>query len=141
MKIMIDLNVILDVVQKREPHFGASAKVLALAVQKEINACIPSHCLTTMHYIIEKHANTKTANKAIDWILSKLQVQPENEREFLRARSLPMTDFEDAVVVATAESSECTSIITRNVTDFIKSPIPAMTPEEFLAILPDSKSL
>jgi hypothetical protein len=51
-----------------------------------------------------------------------------------------MSDFEDAVVAATTESSECTSIITRNVTDFIKSPIPAMTPEEFLATLPNIKS-
>ena len=137
MKIMIDLNVLLDVIQKREPHFDASAKILALATKNSVNACFPSHYLTTLHYIIQKHADTNTANKAIDWVLAKLQVQPENEREFLRARSLSMPDFEDAVVAAIAESSQCTTIITRNVTDFTKSPIPAITPEEFLASFPN----
>ena len=139
MKVMIDLNVILDVVQKREPHFGASSEVLALAAKKRLNASVPSHCLTTLHYIIQKHADVAAANNAIDWILGKLHVQPENERDFLRARSLPMNDFEDAVVAAIAESAGCTAIITRNITDFRKSPIPAVTPEEFIATLPGKK--
>ena len=139
MKVMIDLNVILDVVQKREPHFSASSEVLALAAKNRLNANIPSHCLTTLHYIIQKHADTTAANNAIDWILGKLHVQPENERAFLRARSLPMNDFEDAVVAAIAESSGCAAIITRNITDFSQSPVPAITPEEFLATLPGKK--
>ncbi|MDP6631581.1 MAG: PIN domain-containing protein [Kiritimatiellia bacterium] len=137
---MIDLNVLLDVIQKREPHFGASAKIVALAAKNEINACFPSHCLTSLHYIIQKYADTHAANRAIDWVLGKLHIQPENERDFLRARSIPMPDFEDAVVSAIAGSSKCTTIITRNVTDFKKSPIPAMTPEEFLATLPRARS-
>lgn len=135
MKIMIDLNVLLDVIQKRKPHFDASAEVLALAVKKQVDALLPSHCLTTLHYIVQKHTDTTIANKAIDWVLGKLQVQPESEKEFLRARSLPLVDFEDAVVAAVAESSGCTAIITRNVADFKASSIPALTPEEYLASL------
>ncbi len=139
MRVMIDLNVILDVVQKREPHFGASSEVLALAAKKRLNASVPSHCLTTLHYIIQKRADTAASNDAIDWILGKLHVQPENERAFLRARSLPMNDFEDAAVAAIAESAGCTAIITRNIMDFRKSPVPAITPEEFIATLPSKK--
>jgi predicted nucleic acid-binding protein len=133
MKVMIDLNVLLDVIQRREPHFGASAEVLARAVRKEMTAYLPSHCLTTLHYIIQKHADTTAADHAIDWALGKLHIQPENTKAFLRARALPMTDFEDAVVAAIAEASGCSTIITRNVADFRKSPVPALTPEEFLA--------
>jgi len=135
---MIDLNVLLDVIQKREPHLGASSEVLALAAKNRLNASVPSHCLTTLHYIIQKHADTTAANQAIDWILGKLHVQSETERDFLRARSLPMNDFEDAVVAAIAESAGCTAIITRNITDFRQSPIPAITPEEFIATLPQT---
>lgn len=36
--IMIDLNVLLDVLQKREPHYRASARLLELAVTKEVAA-------------------------------------------------------------------------------------------------------
>ena len=136
MKVVIDLNVILDVFQKREPHYGASARILASAAKGEMEALLPSHCLTTLHYITTKHADTDAADAAIDWVLSELRVQPEDEKIYLRARSLPLADFEDAVVAACAEKAKCACVITRNVSDFQKSPVTAMTPEEFLATLP-----
>ncbi len=136
MKVVIDLNVILDVFQKREPHYGASARVLASAAKGEMEGLLPSHCLTTLHYITTKYADTNAADAAIDWVLSELSVQPEDEKIYLRARNLPLDDFEDAVVAASAETAKCNCIITRNVSDFEKSPVTAMTPEEFLATLP-----
>lgn len=51
----------------------------------------------------------------------------------LRARTFKMADFEDAVVVAVAETSGCRLILSRNVSDFRGSPVPVLTPEEFLA--------
>ncbi|MBF0202483.1 MAG: PIN domain-containing protein [Desulfamplus sp.] len=132
MKVMLDLNVLLDVIQKREPHFAASAEILALATRGKVKALVPSHCLTTLYFIIAKHADRPTAEKAVDWILSKLNIQPAIHSDYLRARTFGMKDFEDAVVAAISESSHCQTIITRNVTDFEKSPIPALTPEEFL---------
>lgn len=135
MKVMIDLNVVLDVLQKREPHFAASAEVLGMAASGKLEALLPAHCLTTLHYIISKHADKDAANTAIDWILTNLHVCPEDEKAFLRARALPLDDFEDAVVATIAEATRCAHIITRNVTDFKASPISAMAPEEFLALL------
>jgi hypothetical protein len=38
--ILVDLNVILDVVQKREPHYGASAGLLGLVAGGSIKAMI-----------------------------------------------------------------------------------------------------
>ena len=52
--------------------------------------------------------------------------------ELLRARALGWADFEDAVVAAAAEAAGCHRILTRNVRDFVRSPVLAVTPEEFL---------
>jgi len=133
-KIILDLNVLLDVVQRREPHFAASANVVAQAVRAEIVAVVASHCLTTLYYIIAKHADTSTADHFIDWTLSKLTIQSIEQDGFLRARAIAMNDFEDAVVAATAEAAQCDYIVTRNINDFKNSPITALTPEEFLAL-------
>ena len=54
---------------------------------------------------------------------------------FVRARSLSFTDFEDAALASAAEAAGCTQIVTRNVADFARSPVPALTPEELLAML------
>ena len=47
---------------------------------------------------------------------------------WLDARRLPFADFEDAVVATVA-----IYIITRNVADFTGSPVPAITPTDFLS--------
>ncbi|HUE95677.1 MAG TPA: hypothetical protein VMN39_03410, partial [Longimicrobiaceae bacterium] len=75
------------------------------------------------------------ALEAIDWLLGELAVVPEGREVFLRARSLGMGDFEDAVVAAAAEESGCDQIVTRNVRDFVRSPVLAISPGELDAAL------
>ncbi|MEA2602539.1 MAG: hypothetical protein QOF89_3531 [Acidobacteriota bacterium] len=132
MKVMLDLNVLLDVVQRREPFYGASAAVLSQAVQGLNVACLPGHGPTTLHYIVAKHAGQEQAGTLVDWILAHLEVVPQDRAQFVRARSLKFKDFEDAALASAAEAAGCELIITRNVADFGSSPVPAITPEEFL---------
>jgi predicted nucleic acid-binding protein len=140
MKVMIDLNVLLDVIQKREPHFTASGKVLGLAAKREISGHIPAHALTTIHYIVAKYAGQAKAGQTIDWLLSTLRIIPAGQKEFLRARSINMPDFEDAVVASLAESEHCKYIVSRNTGDFKASRVPSITPEEFLALMAEKNA-
>lgn len=135
MRALIDLNVFLDVEQKRQPHFADSAAVLSAALGGQFEAWMPAHCLTTLHYLIERHDSLATADRAVDWHLHHFRIPALDEHVFRRARSLLMTDFEDAVVAASAESAHCAWIVTRNKEDFAASPITAITPAAFLAVL------
>ena len=133
MKVMFDLNVLLDVIQQREPHFTASASVCAMAVRKDITGLIPAHAVTTIAYIVHRYAGAKKEAEVLDWLLVSFQVAPANQEDMLRARTYGLVDFEDAVVVSSAERNGCRLILSRNVADFRRSPVVAMTPEEFLA--------
>lgn len=135
MRALIDLNVFLDVEQKRQPHFADSAAVLSAALSGQFEAWMPAHCLTTLHYLIERHDSLATADKAVDWHLLHFRIPALDERVFRRARSLTMTDFEDAVVAASAEAANCAWVVTRNNQDFAASPVPAITPGNFLIVL------
>lgn len=135
MQIIIDLNVLLDVIQKREPYFAASGKILSLVAKRSLSGHIPAHALTTIHYIVAKYAGHAKAGQTIDWLLSTLKVIPAGQKEFIRARSLNMPDFEDAVVASLAESGHCQYIVSRNIGDFKNSRIPVITPTELLAIM------
>jgi predicted nucleic acid-binding protein len=132
MKVMLDLNVLLDVVQRREPFYSASAAVLSRAVDGPIEGCVPSHALTTLHYVVAKHAGNERAGILVDWVLAHLEIVPQDRSQFVRARSLGFVDFEDAALASAAEARGCELILTRNVADFAASPVPALTPEEFL---------
>lgn len=135
MIVMLDLNVLLDVIQKREPHFHASAKLLDLVATGAIEGCVPALGVTTIHYIVTKYADRHKADQAVDWLLAQTTVASPGKEHFLRARALSMPDFEDAVVAALAESGNCDYVASRNATDFADSPVPTLTPEELLAQL------
>ncbi|MGH7601058.1 MAG: PIN domain-containing protein [bacterium] len=132
MKVMLDLNVLLDYFQKREPHYQHSSIVLSEVLKGNFAGVAPAHALTTIYYISAKHATRERANEIIDWLLAHLEIASADKSAFARARDLQSSDFEDAVVASLAEASQCDLIITRNVSDFANSPIAAMTPEEFV---------
>lgn len=132
MKLMLDLNLLLDVVQQRQPHYAASAQVLNYALENR-NGCIAAHAVTTLHYLVNKYADGRKADELIDWLLLNFSVCPVEKSTFQRARSLNFADFEDAVVCACAEQEHCDYVITRNSADFAKSTIGVLSPGEFIA--------
>jgi predicted nucleic acid-binding protein len=139
MKVMLDLNVLLDVIQKRQAHFRASAELLDRVARGAVQGCTAAHAVTTIHYIVAKHAGSVQADAAVDWLLAWTAVLPAGREHFLRARALALPDFEDAVVAALAEAARCDYVATRNVTDYRGSPVPALTPEELLALLAETR--
>ena len=58
-------------------------------------------------------------------------VNAEKE-DYLRARNLPIEDFEDAVVASLAEKAGFDYIVTRNHSDFSGSPVAAVDPVQLL---------
>ena len=139
MKLMLDINVALDVIEKRSPHVYYSSIVISEALYNHVQGVLPGHGLTTIYYLLAKAKDTRIANQKIDWLLAHFDVVSADKALFVRARQLPFDDFEDAVVAVLAEVAACDYIVTRNVPDFKHSPIPAITPEEFVktyALLP-----
>ena len=132
MKVLLDLNVLLDVVQNRAPYYHDSAKVLSLARLGEIQAVLPVHAFTTLYYILAKAAGKSKAEQTVDWLLAHFDVAVADKAVLLRARQLPLADFEDAAVASLAQAGQCDHVVTRNVSDFVGSPVPALTPTDFL---------
>lgn len=133
MKLMFDLNVLLDVVQKRQPHYRASAEILNIALKDQCGVA-PAHALTTLHYLITKYADKAMADEFLDWLLLKFSIAATSKETFLLALQFKMPDFEDAVVSANAQEQGCEYIITRNRKDFKNSRVQALTPAEYLAL-------
>jgi len=129
---MIDLNIFIDVFQKRVPHYQDSSLVLTKILNKEITGFIAGHSVTTLYYLTSKFSGKQKALEVIDWILDHFEVESAGKEDFQNARKLDIKDFEDAVVVKCARSVGCDYILTRNSQDFNKSSIPAVTPENFL---------
>ena len=69
----------------------------------------------------------------MDRVLAAFQIGNLDRAGWQEARALPISDFEDAAVAMVAKASSSSFIVTRNVTDFVNSPVPAIAPSDFLS--------
>lgn len=132
MRLFLDANVVLDVLAEREPHWKASARVLAEIEKHRATGLIAAHSVTTIYYLLSKHLNRRKARAAIVQLLNLVQTAPVNHDVLLHALSLGWDDLEDAVQAAAALNAKATHLVTRNPRDFAGLTIPVLTPEELI---------
>lgn len=139
--VMVDLNILLDVMEKREPWAMDSARTCAICGSGQVIGFVSPHALTTIYYIVRKRGGKDLADKAIDWVLTMFNVAGLGASEFKRARSSKIDDFEDAVVEATAVHEKCAFIVTRNDSHFRNSSVSTLTPSDFVRKFGRGKTL
>jgi hypothetical protein len=134
-KALIDLNVILDTLQKREPFFTASARILVEAETGKIEGWIAAHTITTLFYIISKDRTSGQARIIITDLLQFLSVAPVDQFTIEQALNLPWDDFEDAVQMMAAIHCGADYLVTRDLEGFPGAPISVVSPAELLSLL------
>ena len=88
-----------------------------------------------MDYLLSRSLSKKEAKKALRQLLEIFEIAPVNRPVIEKALQSKMTDFEDAVLAHAANLAGVDTIITRNTKDFRHSPVKAVDPAEFLAIM------
>jgi predicted nucleic acid-binding protein len=134
-KVMIDLNVILDVLQKRDPFYETSAALLAAAETGDIQGYISAHGVTTLFYLIQKGKSSSEARATITNLLQFLKIGPVDQTTIEQALNLDYRDFEDAVQMMSAVQCKADYLITRNIKDYQPTLLPVVQPVDFLATL------
>lgn len=134
-RALLDVNVVLDVMQRREPWFDDAAAVMAAAETGRLTGMVAAHALTTVFYLLAKHASRDAARMRVAELLRVLKVAPVDGEVVAYALALPYGDFEDAVLMAAAERAGAHYVVTRDRTLFAAGPVPAVTPGEMLALL------
>ena len=134
MNVLIDTNVIMDVLGKREPFFQDAAAVLMLAAKGNLFASITANTVTDIYYLTKKHLqNNEAVKNALLNLISILEVVDVTKVDCIKAFDLPINDFEDALLAHCAKRVKADYIITRNVKDFTNSPVNTITPKDFLS--------
>ena len=133
MRVLIDTNVILDVLQKREPFFTGSYRALRRALEYDAECLISASAATDIFYVLRKSlGSAQQAKEHIDQLAQVVSFADVQGMDIHTALMRAMPDFEDAVVDAVAERSGASYILTRNIKDFTGSVVPAILPADFL---------
>jgi predicted nucleic acid-binding protein len=134
-KLLLDINVLLDVLLNRAPWAEAAAELLVALEEGKATGVVAGHTLTTVHYIVSRARDRETAAAAVTDLLRILEVVPVEKVDFHQALVLPMDDFEDAVQAAAALKVGADLIVTRDEKDFRPFSLPSVVPGAALSMV------
>jgi len=132
MKVFLDANVLIDVVQNRIDFVDASSKVLQLGLDNDCELCASDITFTTVSYYARKNRSTEQLYEVLQSLREFIDIAPSGKNAIDWALQHKSKDFEDAVQYYTALRSGAEFIVSRNVRDYPHNDIPVVTPLEFL---------
>jgi len=133
MVILIDTNIILDYLLTRQPFMDNADKVLNLCLQQKCNGYIAAHSVTNIFFILRKNFSVSKRKEMLIELCEFIEVAGIQKKQVIDALvNEDFDDLEDRLQVECARMVNADYIITRNITDFSASPIPAILPEDLL---------
>ena len=133
--VLCDINFIPDIFLKREPFYYSAAKLFKKIEEKELKGYLCSLSFPTLFYLLSKELSKRKAIQILGKIRIVFDIAAVDEKVIDLSLSSDFKDFEDAVQYYSAIQTKANCIITRNKKDYVNDTIPALTPEEFLALL------
>lgn len=135
MKLLIDTNVVLDVLLRREPFFRTAAEVLNLAQRDDVREYVSASAITDIYYIANKQLKDRAAVRdLLGRLLKIVSVAAVSEQEIRNALNLTWADFEDSVQYSVALLNEMDGIVTRNPSDYQEANMRIWLPEQVLEL-------
>ncbi len=135
MIVLLDTDVLIDVALDRTPHAEPAAQLLD-ALQRGLGAgFVAWHTASNFYYLVAASRGGASAREFVLELLRFVEVASTKTAGLRRAAGLALKDFEDAMQVVAAEACGADVIATRNVRDYVKSPVRAATPKSVLAEL------
>ena len=133
MRLFLDANILVGVLNKEYPLFSSAARIVSLADNKNFTVYTSPICLAIAFYFAEKKSGTQMAKKKIEILVDKLSITDVGKKEVLLSlQNKKVNDFEDGLEYFAAVSCNCDVIITENISDFYFSSIPVLNSNAFV---------
>lgn len=135
MRVLLDTDVVLDLLLDRAGFAEHAAALWEAHEQGRLEAYVSAITPVNVFYIARKLKGMETARQAVIELLATLRVCPLDQVALEKALTLPFSDYEDAVQLASALANRLDALITRNLEDYKNATLLVFSPSEFLARL------
>ena len=135
MRLMIDTNIFLDVLLKREDFFEQSRGILDLCEKRKVQGFVTASAVIDIFYLTKiALGSLEDTYRVINSLLNIVKVLTVTNDDVINAFQQKAKDFEDCLMATCAKSNKCDCIITRNKKDFLAFEMTLYSPEEFLLL-------
>jgi predicted nucleic acid-binding protein len=132
MKIFLDANILVSVLNKEYPLFTYSSRIISLADKINFSLYTSPVCLAIAFYFAEKKYKSVSAKKRIEILCEHINITSTTKKTVLQSlQNHAVNDFEDGLEYYSAVESKCDCIITEDIDDFYFSKIEVLGSEDF----------
>lgn len=133
MKVFLDANILVSVLNKEYPVFTYSSRLISLADSGKFRLYTSPICLAIAFYFAEKKSGNAAARHKINLLIEKLKFTQVNDETVQQtSKNKRIHDFEDGLQYYSALGSGCKFIVTEDKNDFYFSEIEVLNSRQFL---------
>jgi predicted nucleic acid-binding protein len=135
-RILIDTNIIIDLLSKREPFYHEAAILFSLADKEKVSLFTSALSIANVNYILLKQRKAEDAKQILRKLKLIVGILGLDEKIVdLALNDDTFDDFEDSLQYYSALENDIEIIISRNLKDFVNSKLPVMTAGQFNKIV------
>ncbi len=132
MRIFLDANILVSVLNKEYPLFTTASRIVSLADNSKFTVFTSPVCLAIAFYFAEKKHKSILAKKKISILCKHIKIADANKNTVLKSlQNRAVNDFEDGLEYYSALENKCDCIITEDIDDFYFSKIEVIRSEDF----------
>lgn len=140
MVVLIDTNVLLNYILKREPYFHESTQIMTWCAEKVIDGYLAFHSLSTIWYVLRKLPDEERRRwlKSLCSILGIASTTIQEVKDALDR--VQFKDFEDCLQDKCARAIHADYIVTGNEKDFNYAETKTINPANLCELLRNTRS-
>lgn len=129
MQVLIDTNVLIDYIQKREPFYLSAEKIFNACAENRIEGFIAAHSVSNLFFILRKQFTVEERKGLLKMLCTIFEVVGINKETIMAALDdNGFDDFEDCLQVKCALTVHADYIVSRNIKDFMNSQVRCLDP-------------
>jgi predicted nucleic acid-binding protein len=140
MRILVDTNVVLDVLLKRDPWTVSASAMWKAIDDGQLVGYITASTITDIFYVARRLTALDTAQEAVQTCLDAFEICAVDRQILERAINLAGKDFEDNLQIACAEADDLDAIVSRDLEGLASTSITVLTPDSLLEHLRSASS-
>ena len=140
MRAILDTNVVVDVLQRREPWFQDGAVIFRAIANKQVTGCLTAKQIADLHFFSRKQFKGEEnvdarARQVVGKILSLFELIDTLGIDCQNALGINNGDYEDAILIESAARAGVEYIVTGNPAHYKTSSVQVYSPAEFVRFI------